>query len=198
MFSRFICINYMKTGKCMDLSCNLQHVTDIDSMNKGGAKSILSKSIKKTTEESKGITVSSSVSIISESESKFNERTRIRKGALMAEEKRKKAHEEEEKKKKETKCKFLFERGTCRMGDKCFFSHEGYTGVPSSARTIVPEFEHRGGMRGGRGGMRGDRGGMRGGRGGRPMTSTAPRDHSADSMGIPSEPFRGERKGARP
>jgi hypothetical protein len=37
----------MKTGKCTDPSCNLQHVTDIDSMSKGGDKSILSKSIKK-------------------------------------------------------------------------------------------------------------------------------------------------------
>lgn len=114
----------------------------------------------------------------------------------MAEEKKKKAIEEEEKKRKETKCKFLFEKGTCRMGDKCFFSHEGYTGVPSSARSAVPGFDPRGGMRGGRG--RGGRGGVRIGTGERrPMTSTAPRDHSADSSGIPSVSFRGGRGGFR-
>ena len=190
MFSRFICINYMKTGKCTDPSCTLQHVTDIDSMDKGSAKSILSKSIKKTEEkkeESKGArTVTSSISIISGSDSAFNEGTRPRRGVL-AEERKKK---EEEKKMKETKCKFLFEKGTCRMGDKCFFSHEGYSGVPSTGRMTAAEFESRGGMRGGRGGMRG-------GRGGRPMTSTGPRDHSADSSGIPTVPFRGGRGGFR-
>lgn len=73
------------------------------------------------------------------------------------------------------------------MGDKCFFSHEGYSGVPSS--TTAAEFAGRGGMRGGRGGMRG-------GRGGRPMTSTAPREHSADSSEIPwGPPARGGRGG---
>jgi hypothetical protein len=109
----------------------------------------------------------------------------------MAEEKKKKAVEEEEKKRKETKCKFLFEKGTCRMGDKCFFSHEVYTGVPSSAISAIPGFDARGGMRGGRGGIRL-------GRGARPMTSTAPRDHSADSSsGISSVPFRGGRGGFR-
>ena len=184
----------MKTGKCTDASCNLQHVTDIDSMNSGGSKTILSKTIKKeAAEDSKAKTYSSSISIISEPDSKFKESTRIRKGAIMAEEKKKKALEEEEKKKKETKCRFLFEKGSCRMGDKCFFSHEGYTGVPSSSSRIEHDSAHRGG-RGGRGGMRGERG-DRGGRGGRPMTATAPRDHSADSMEIPPSFPRGGRGG---
>lgn len=33
MFSRFICINYMKNGKCTDPSCKLQHVKDIKILN---------------------------------------------------------------------------------------------------------------------------------------------------------------------
>ncbi len=33
MFSRFICINYMKNGKCTDSSCKLQHVKDIKILN---------------------------------------------------------------------------------------------------------------------------------------------------------------------
>lgn len=33
MFSRFICINYMKNGKCTDTSCKLQHVKDIKILN---------------------------------------------------------------------------------------------------------------------------------------------------------------------
>ena len=33
MFSRFICINYMKIGKCTDTSCKLQHVKDIKILN---------------------------------------------------------------------------------------------------------------------------------------------------------------------
>lgn len=29
MFSRFICVNFIKKGKCTDPSCKLKHVKDI-------------------------------------------------------------------------------------------------------------------------------------------------------------------------
>jgi hypothetical protein len=40
-----------------------------------------------------------------------------------------KAKKEEERIKsmKNQKCRFLFEKGSCRYGDKCFYSHEGAT-----------------------------------------------------------------------
>lgn len=91
MFSRFICINYMNHGKCTDKSCTLQHVTDIDSMNKGSVKSVASnwkevtaKKPATAVEESKGKSVASEISIISGPDSKFAESYKIRKGALMA------------------------------------------------------------------------------------------------------------------
>lgn len=33
MFGRFICVNFMKTGKCEDRTCKLSHVDDIGSLS---------------------------------------------------------------------------------------------------------------------------------------------------------------------
>jgi hypothetical protein len=64
-----------------------------------------------------------------ESES-FASGTRIRPGATAKAEREKKAEEEKKLKMKEEKCRFLLERGTCKLGDKCYFSHDGF--VPGS------------------------------------------------------------------
>lgn len=99
MFSRFICINYMKNGKCTDPSCKLQHVDDIGSLSKGAGGSVESWKLteakktepKRETKESK----SSAFSIIdSKEDSSFKSSTIIRKGALMAIDKKKKTEED--------------------------------------------------------------------------------------------------------
>ena len=173
----------MKDGKCTDPSCKLQHVEDIGSLRKGPSSSVeewkttaaKKSEPKPATKESK----SSAFSIIeSKEDSSFKESFTIRKGALMALEKKKNVEEESKKKLKSQMCKFLFEKGSCRMGDKCFYSHD--ISVSASTPSSVPS---RGG-RGGRGGMRGMRlGGER-----RPMTAFPPpglRSGTPDS----SEPF---------
>ena len=66
------------------------------------------------------------------------------------------------KKKSTQKCKFLFENGSCRMGERCFYSHVASTSAPVS----------------GRGGK--TRGGMsRGYGGGRPSTTAHKRSDSS-------------------
>jgi hypothetical protein len=65
------------------------------------------------------------------------------------------------------------------MGDKCFYSHEGYK-APDATKTAGDSA-----FRGGRGGMRG----------GRPMSSTAPFGGSDHSARIPSGASRGGRGG---
>jgi hypothetical protein len=94
----------------------------------------------------------------------------------------------------------LIEKGTCRMGNKCYFSHDIYSSLlPSSDSNDTENWNGVGlrDARGGRGIDRDYRGGMRGGRGGKPMNSTARRDHTPDSTGIISRPFRGGREGFR-
>jgi hypothetical protein len=167
----------MKNGKCEDSSCKLQHITDIDSMSKGSEKTYnRTVTIKKPeAEKTKEKEALSSISIISDSSSIFEGHVRRANAAKHAEEKKKKAKEEEDKKKKGIPCRFLFEKGSCRMGDKCFYSHE----APSIAAP-----------RGGRRGERGGRGPM-----GRPATAVAPRDSSSDSSGMPSRGGRGGLRG---
>ena len=105
----------------------------------------------------------------------------MRSGVKFAEEKKQRAKEQEMKRNKRIKCKFLFEQGACRMGDRCFYSHEGYK--------ASPETKHNGGSSAYRGGM------GSGLRGGRPMTSTAPFSSSDHSARIPSGASRGARGG---
>ena len=85
------------------------------------------------------------------------------------------------KRNKRIKCKFLFEQGACRMGEKCFYSHEGYKAAAETKQN-GDSSTYRGGM-------------GRGMRGGRPMTSTTPFSSSDHSARIPSGASRGGRGG---
>lgn len=93
MFSRFICINYMKTGKCTNKSCTLQHVTDIDDVNDGPAdkqpivqKTTVKKPANTAAEESKRkpANSNSSISLVSDHDSDFQPATKVKKGVLLA------------------------------------------------------------------------------------------------------------------
>lgn len=100
--------------------------------------------------------ISSAFSIIdSNDDSSFQSGVTLRKGAQMALEKKMKTEEESKKKLKQQKCKFLFEQGSCRMGERCYYSHE-------KQETKIVSAPSRGG-----------RGGMRGGYRGRSMTSSS-------------------------
>jgi hypothetical protein len=189
MFSRFICFNFMKTGKCEDPTCTLKHVSDISKLDstfaprkqpvtktteekeEGFTEVKSKKATKKETVEERKRPLTAAATMLSGSseESSFVTSGSRLKGKMAMEEKKKKKEEEEKKRIKDSKCKFLFEKGSCRMGDKCFYSHEGYVpGGTSSSKSIA---ESASSMRGGRRGgyPSGERGGFRGGysRGGR-------------------------------
>jgi hypothetical protein len=188
MFSRFICLNYMKKGKCEDLACKLQHVADIGTLEKGSKKTVASDMSgasatggddwekivikpkaangKKTNggssstvvepikeERKRPVTAVASSEEASSASSSFITGGSRLKGKQALEEKKKKKEEEEKMKVKATKCKFLFEKGACRMGDKCFYSHEGYDPFVIAAAFAAASMRGRG-----RGGMRGGRG----------------------------------------
>jgi hypothetical protein len=101
----------------------------------------------------------------------------------LAEEKKQREKEEQMKRNKKIRCKFLFEQGSCRMGDKCFYSHEGFN--PAETKQDSGSSTYRGGM-------------ARGMRGGRPVTSTPFSDSSDHSARIPSGASRGGRGGHYP
>ena len=105
----------------------------------------------------------------------------MRSGVKFAEEKKQRVKELEMIMNKRIKCKFLFEQGACRMGDKCFYSHEGYKAAAETKQN-GDSSAYRGGMRTGM-------------RGGRPMTSTTPFSSSDHSAKIPSGASRGGRGG---
>jgi hypothetical protein len=108
--------------------------------------------------------------IKTDDDSTFEPGVKVRNGAKLAK-------EEQIKRNKRIKCKFLFEQGVCRMGDKCFYSHEGYK--------AAAETKQNGGSSAYRGGM------GNGMRGGRPMTSTTSFRGSDHSARIPSGASRG-------
>jgi hypothetical protein len=75
--------------------------------------------------------------IKTDEDSTFEPGVKVRGGVKFAEEKKQRAKEQEMKRNKRIKCKFLFEQGACRMGERCFYSHEGYK--------ASPETKHNGG-----------------------------------------------------
>jgi hypothetical protein len=115
--------------------------------------------------------------IKTDDDSTFEPGVKVRSGVKFAEEKKQRAKELEMIRNKRIKCKFLFEQGACRMGDKCYYSHEGYK-APAETKQNGGSSAYRGGMRGGR-----------------PMTSTTPFSSSDHSARIPSGASRGGRGG---
>ncbi len=97
MFSRFICINYMKTGKCTDKSCTLQHVSTIDGaiddgstgskQPQGSLKTAVKKPPTAAVEDSKRkpahSSFSSSTTLGSDQDSGFQPGTKVRQGTLL-------------------------------------------------------------------------------------------------------------------
>ena len=163
MLSSLICLKYLKEGTCPNHECKLKHVKDVSTMELGKRPSTSSGPLKAASSK---------------------EDVKMRDTASEGFKKM----EEPEKKKKP--CEYLFVKGFCKMGSKCYYSH-----VPTKAGARLPErggarggrggdlhgsFSSRGGHRGrssfgGRGGFRGgprggfggpSRGGFRGGRGG--------------------------------
>ena len=113
-----VCHNFLRDGVCKRVDCKYRH-SDDDKEEKKGEKyktTRTSKPVKKESEEKKEVMVKDGFV------STFEERA-YRKGEGY------KAKKEEERIKsmKNQKCRFLFEKGSCRYGDKCFYSHEGAT-----------------------------------------------------------------------
>ena len=161
MFGKFICVNFMNTGTChKGAACSLKHVNDITSLesSRGPAAATgksdgswidvgTAKKKGKTTAAAAGVSKEekkSAVTFASEASSSDFSVAKVRAGAASKKEEREKAL------KKSQPCKFLLTKGTCRMGERCHFSHEGISAV--SAPVIVSEMPKmaasaRGGMR---------------------------------------------------
>jgi hypothetical protein len=153
MFGKFICVKYLNTGKCNDSSCTLKHVNDITSMEVSSVKrGAEAKTEKKSSESSSSwvhVGGASAASVRSKMEAELKDGSMVTfksRGSTFA------SRKEEEKKAsmKKTQCKFLFEKGTCRMGDRCYFSHEGFDGKPRPSTAVSRTYERpmRGGFRG--------------------------------------------------
>ena len=169
MFSELICMKYLKTGKCLDEACKLKHVKDIGSLDittrhfvKKDEADTKKPTAAKINEKNKTLEDAGK-----EMTDGYRAATAPSRGAALAI----KSMKEEAAEKKAQKCEFLLVRGSCRYGDKCFFSHEGV--VPGSGKHISEwgvaisaiGSPFRGDLRGGRGDLRGGRGDLRGGRG---------------------------------
>jgi hypothetical protein len=117
MLSRLgVCHNFLRDGVCKRIDCKYRHHSD-DKEEKKEEKTTThtsSKPVKKDIEEIKEVMVKDGFV------STFDERS-YKKGEGY------KTKKEEERLKllKMQKCRFLFEKGTCRYGDKCYYSHAG-------------------------------------------------------------------------
>jgi hypothetical protein len=175
MFSKFICVKFLNTGRCDNKACSLRHVNDITSLEVSSKMGSNGK-----TEESKGD--DGSWEKVKKRNAKLD--SHVKPGSIAASDaseisiksrhkmKTEKAILDELLDKGKTYCPYLLERGTCRMKDRCFYSHDEALKLEAEKRASLAKpislRTDRGGMRGGfRGGFRGgDRGGIRGGRGG--------------------------------
>lgn len=129
MLSGMICLKYLKNGTCPNSDCKLRHVKDTTTMELAKRPS--------TTPLSAASSVD--VKMLDTATEGF------------------KKMEDPEKKKKP--CEYLFVKGFCKMGAKCFYSHEATKpGARLGGGASRGSFSSRGGSGfGGRGGLGGDR-----------------------------------------
>lgn len=148
MFSSFICMSFMKSGRCdKGPACKLHHVTDIEKLD-------VAEKIRRPVTAAVADKSASSKKIVEEEKKmpKVKESDRHDADGFLTGSKRadatlmhkRRLEEKEITAKKSQRCSFLFSKGTCKYGDRCFYSHEGFriagpTGeAPRTDRVRVP------------------------------------------------------------